>query len=51
MNAVGQLQEFENKLKDLGFLDKNLVRSQGWPTVNDTNVRVGTEIDRLLGKN
>lgn len=50
VNAAGQLQEFENKLKDLGFLDKNLVHSQGWPTVNDANARVCGEIDRLLGK-
>ena len=50
VDAVGSLQDFENGLKQRGLLDKNLVRSQGWPKIDDTNARVGPEIDRLLGK-
>ena len=48
-NASESLQELEDNLKDAKLLSKNLVRSQGWPTINDAPASVVSKLDELLG--
>ena len=48
-NASGSLQELEDNLKNAKLLSKNLVRSQGWPTINDTSALFTSKLDELLG--
>ena len=48
-NASGSLQVLEDSLKGAKMLDKNLVRSQGWPTIDDAPVPVANKLDELLG--
>ena len=48
-NTSGSLQELEDNLKNAKMLSKNLVRSQGWPTINDAPAPVASKLDELLG--
>ena len=47
VDATGSLQDVEAKLSLAG---KNLVKTQGWPIINDAHAETQDKINRVLGK-
>ena len=47
VDVAGSLQDVEAKLSLAG---KNLVKTQGWPIINDAHVETQDKINRLLGE-